>query len=236
MQIKIDRLRAGAETARGIAVIIDVLRAFTCAPLLFSLGIEKSILVSNPEEDLQLKAADENLILIGEIEGIPIEGFDFGNSPGQLLRAQPSLFVDKTIVQRTSSGVQGVIAALSVAEEVLLGSFNLAQATAKYISAKKPEHVSLVAMGWSLREEAPEDEYCARYLAHLLGTGRYDHVAALREIIFHKSTRKFIKNNLDHFPAEDPIICLQRNIYDFALRAEWENGLAVVRKICIGPE
>ena len=236
MNIKIGRLRTGAETARGIAVIIDVFRAFTCAPLLFSLGIEKSILVSNPEEALALKAADENLMLIGEIEGIPIQGFDFGNSPGQLLRAKPSLFVDKTIVQRTSSGVQGVIAALSAAEEVLLGSFNLARATASYISAKKPEYVSLVAMGWSLREKAPEDEYCARYLAHLLGTGQYDHVAALREIIFHKSTRKFLKGDLGHLPAEDPIICLQRNVYDFVLRAEWENGLAVVRKICLDPE
>lgn len=236
MDIKIDRLRTGAETARGIAVIIDVFRAFTCAPLLFSLGIEKSILVSSPEEALALKAADENLMLIGEIEGIPIQGFDFGNSPGQLLRAKPSLFLDKTIVQRTSSGVQGVIAALSAAEEVLLGSFNLAQATANYISAKKPEYVSLVAMGWSLREKAPEDEYCARYLAHLLGTGQYDHVAALREIIFHKSTRKFLKGDLGHFPAEDPIICLQRNVYDFVLRAERENGLAVVRKICLDPE
>ena len=50
MKVTHTRLLEGAQAARGVAVIIDVFRAFTCAPLLFSLGIQKSILVSTPEE------------------------------------------------------------------------------------------------------------------------------------------------------------------------------------------
>ena len=48
MDISRASLLEGAKAARGVAVIIDVFRAFTCSPLLFSLGIQKSILVSTP--------------------------------------------------------------------------------------------------------------------------------------------------------------------------------------------
>ena len=47
-----------------------------------------------------------------------------------------------------------------------------------------PARVSLVAMGWDLKERAPEDEGCARYIAHLLGAGNYDHNKTLNEIQF----------------------------------------------------
>ena len=91
--------------------------------------------------------------------------------------------------------------------------------------------MSLVAMGWDLRERAPEDEWCARYISHLLGTGDYDHNEALREIIFHKTTRRFLHSQAVYFPPEDPVLCMQRDIYDFVLTAEKKEDLVVVRKI-----
>ena len=231
MKITHRSLLPGAKNAHGLAVIIDVFRAFSCAPLLFSLGIKKSILVASPTDGLRLKKTDSNLILVGEVGGAPIEGFDFGNSPSQILNATSSFFKEKTVVQRTSSGVQGAIAALVVADEVLLGSYGLANATARYIESKQPEEVSLVAMGWDLKELAPEDEYCARYMAHLLREGEYNHIQALREIVFHESTQKFLRGDVAYFPAEDPILCLQRDIYNFVLRVGREKDLVVVEKI-----
>jgi 2-phosphosulfolactate phosphatase len=231
MKITHRSLLPGAKNARGLAVIIDVFRAFSCAPLLFSLGIEKSILVASPTDGFRLKKTDSSLILVGEVGGAPIEGFDFGNSPSQILNAAPSLFKEKTVVQRTSSGVQGAIAALVVADEVLLGSYGLADATVRYIESKQPEEVSLVAMGWDLKEIAPEDEHCARYMAHLLQDGEYNHIQALREIVFHESTQKFLRGDVAYFPAEDPILCLQRDIYNFVLRVGREKNLVVVEKI-----
>ena len=50
MKIFRKRLLPGALKARGVAVIIDVYRAFSCTPLLFSLGIKSSLLVSTPSE------------------------------------------------------------------------------------------------------------------------------------------------------------------------------------------
>ena len=231
MKINFGSLLPGAQNAKGLTVIIDVFRAFTCAPLLFSLGIKKSILVGSPSDALKLKQTDPSLILVGEIGGAPIDGFDFGNSPSQLLRSNSTFFKGKTVVQRTSSGVQGALAALAVADEVLLGSYALAKSTAQYILSENPEEVSLVAMGWNLEVIAPEDEWCGRYIAHLLGSSQYDHMQALREIVYHETAQKFLRGDVSYFPAEDPLLCLQRDLYDFALRAEREKGLIVVKKV-----
>jgi 2-phosphosulfolactate phosphatase len=134
-------------------------------------------------------------------------------------------------VQRTSSGVQGAIAALAVADEVLLGSYSVAKSTAEYILSRNPKEVSLVAMGWDLKEIAPEDEWCARYLAHMLGSGEYHHLQALREIVFHESTQKFLRRDVSYFPSEDAVLCMQRDIYDFVLRARQQGEFVVVEKL-----
>ena len=231
MKITRSSLLSGAKHAQGVAVIIDVFRAFSCTPLLFSLGIQSSIFVASPDQALKLKHQDPDLLLIGEIGGAPIEGFDFGNSPSQILNADRGTFLDRTVVQRTSSGVQGALAALKTAKEVLLGSYGLASATADYILACRPREVSLVAMGWDLKEIAPEDEGCAAYMAHLLGSGTYDHLQTLREIITHDSTQKFLRSDVSYFPPEDPIVCLQRDIYDFALRVKQTADSVQVEKI-----
>jgi 2-phosphosulfolactate phosphatase len=231
MQVTRSSLLEGAKAARGVAVIIDVYRAFTCTPLLFSLGIEKSILVATPQEAFDLKQENGDLLLLGEVDGIPIDGFDLGNSPSEILKKGVSFFKGRTVVQRTSAGVQGVIAALDAADEVLPASYALAGSTARHILKKQPESVSLVSMGWALEVIAPEDEWCARYLAYLLGTGSYDHNAALKEILFHKSTQKFFCVDKPHFPAEDPVLCLQRDIYDFVLKARREGDRVVIRRV-----
>jgi 2-phosphosulfolactate phosphatase len=231
MEVTHTRLLEGAQTARGVAVIIDVFRAFTCAPLLFSFGIQKSILVSTPEEAFVLKEKNSELVLIGEVGGIPIDGFDLGNSPSEILKKGTAFFNGKTVVQRTSSGVQGVLTALDVADEVLPASYTLAKSTARYILSKQPPRVSLVSMGVALKDIAPEDEWCGRYIAHLLGVNDYNHNEALKEILYNQTTQKFFDPAKPHFPPEDPIMCLQLDSHDFVLRARRDDGKVVVDKI-----
>jgi 2-phosphosulfolactate phosphatase len=230
MKVTRGSLLSGAQNARGIAVVVDVFRAFTCTPIMFSLGIRGSILVASPEEGLAMKKENPALVLVGEMAGVPIDGFDLGNSPSQILRLGRTFFADKMVVQRTSAGVQGALAALDAAAEVLLGSYVNSKATAKEIVSRNPDQVSIVAMGVQLKEKAPEDEWCARYIAHLLGHSEYDHNEALREIVFHETTQKFLRGDKAHFPAEDPVLCLQRDIYDFSLRVAREDALVIVRK------
>jgi 2-phosphosulfolactate phosphatase len=231
MQVILDSFLAGAQAARGLAVIIDVFRAFTCTPLLFSLGIEKSILVATPQEAFALKRDKNDVLLVGEIGGVPIEGFDLGNSPSEIRRQDPSMFKGRIVVQRTSAGVQGALAAIATADEVLVAGYTNARATADYILVQKPKRVSLVAMGWELKERAPEDEGCVRYIAHLLGAGVYDHNKTLSEIVSQETAQRFLRADNPHFPAEDPILCLQRDVYDFAMQVVHEKNFVWVNKI-----
>ena len=86
-------------------------------------------------------------------------------------------------------------------------------------------------MGVQLKEKAPEDEWCARYIAHLLGVTDYDHNEALRDILFQETTQKFLTSNRPEFPPEDPILCLQRDIHDFALKASRKGDLVIVKEL-----
>jgi 2-phosphosulfolactate phosphatase len=196
---------------------------------MFSLGLDKSILVSQPREALALKGRHQDYILIGEVGGLPIEGFDLGNSPSEILNQKPSYFKGKTAVQRTSAGVQGALAALEVADEVLVASYNIARTTARYILSRQPDQVSLVAMGWDLKERAPEDDWCARYIAHLLGAEDYNHDEAMREIVFSQNARRFLSADEPRFPPEDPVLCLQRDVYDYCLGVKRENHEVIIQ-------
>lgn len=207
----------GAKEAEGLAVIIDVFRAFSCTPLFFHFGADRVILEADPERALMRKHENPGAVLVGEVNEVPIEGADLGNSPSQIIQKGPSYFRDRTVIHRTTAGVTGATAAFKSAEEVLLGSFVTAKAVAAYITQKRPDRVTLVAMGDRAERPAPEDEACADYLEHLL-TGRpYDPVQAFREIVFQPTAQKFISGGRDYLPREDPIFCLQRDLFDLVL-------------------
>jgi len=231
MEVKLLSLQEGARKAGGLAVIIDVFRAFTCAPILFHLGVEKIIFVSRPEDGLALKKNRPDLLMIGEVDAAPIEGYEFGNSPRQLLAKDRACFAGRTAVQRTSSGVQGTLIALDQADAVLLAGYVNARATAEYVKRLAPEKVSLIAMGRNMKEATAEDELCARYIASMLGCGRYDHREAVRELIFSATTRLFTDGDYPYLPAEDPIVCLQRDLFDVVIRAKKEDGIVVARPV-----
>jgi len=108
---------------------------------------------------------------------------------------------------------------------VRLGRFDDARATATYIRQRNPATLSLVAMGSRASVPAPEDERCADYLESLLTGQPYDHVAALAEILAHHNARKYLDANNPHLPKEDIILCLQRDLVDFALRAEQRDDM-----------
>lgn len=220
----------GARQAEGVAVVIDVYRAFTSAALMLYLGADKLVLVAGAEAALELKRSLGSLA-VGEEKGRKVPGFDLGNSPGEVLAAGRALFEGRVVAQRTSAGVQGAVAAAARCDRVFLGSYLTAAATARAIAAlaPRPEVVSLVPMGWEGRVATPDDEGCADYLEHLL-TGRpYDHVTTLQRIVEHEATIKFLRGDRPHYPPADPIYCLQRDLLDFSLLLEQEDGRLVAR-------
>ena len=86
-------------------------------------------------------------------------------------------------------------------------------------------------MGDRAQKKAPEDEACADYMEHLL-TGRpFDPVGAIKEVLFQPTAQKFIRGEKAYLPREDPVFCLQRNLFDFVLAAKRGDGQIRVFKI-----
>jgi 2-phosphosulfolactate phosphatase len=221
----------GAREAEGLAVIIDVFRAFSCEPLFFHFGAERVILEADPGKARTLKREHPEFILAGEVNEVPLEDADLGNSPSEIILRGRSCFQGKTVVHRTTAGVTGVASAMDSANEVIPGSFLMARAISDYIHKKAPPAVTLVAMGSRAMEKAPEDEACADYLEHLLQGEPFDAIHALQEILFQHTAQKFLRGDKPYLPREDPAICLQRNLFDFVLSVKRESaGLVVTVK------
>lgn len=147
--------------ARGLVVVIDVLRAFTTAAYAFGAGAEEIILVSTVEEAFALKEKNPSLLLMGEECGQKIEGFDFGNSPTEIASAN---LQGKRLVQRTSAGTQGVIRCKN-ASAIYTSSFAVADATYKLIRNLSPHKVTFVTTG---NDQCDEDHALADYLSEKL--------------------------------------------------------------------
>jgi 2-phosphosulfolactate phosphatase len=218
----------GAREASGVAVVIDVFRAFSCAPLFFHYGARKVILEPDPAKAIAIKNQDPEIILAGEVDEIPIEGGDVGNSPSEILAKGNAFFRDRVVVHRTTAGVTGTAAAIEKADEVLLGSFVMAGAIARYIISTQPRRVTLIAMGSRAKEKAPEDEACADCIEGLLTGKSYDPVAALKAVLFQPTAQKFIQGTKPYLPREDPTFCLQRDLFDFVLIANKTEEKIVV--------
>ena len=79
MNIRILHMIEGAKAARGIAVIIDVFRAFTVETYLMRGGAAKIIPVGDVQIARDYYASHPDAILCGERNGITIEDFHYGN-------------------------------------------------------------------------------------------------------------------------------------------------------------
>ena len=223
--------RQGAREARGVVVVIDVFRAFTCAPLFFYFGAGRVILEADPDKAQRLKRENPEWILVGEVNEVPLQDADLGNSPSHIMKKGSSFFRGKTIIHRTTAGVTGVAAAVPGADQVILGSFVTAKATAAYIMGRDPDLVTLVAMGDRGKTPAPEDELCADYLEHLLTGTTYEPFEAIGNVLFQRTVQKFLVGEKPYLPPEDPLICLQRDLFDFVPIAETRGEFIEIDRV-----
>ena len=126
----------------GITVVIDVIRAFTTSHHAFRKGLRCIWPVASAEQAFALR--DEHLpdaLLAGEVEALPIPGFDFGNSPWEIDQAE---LQDKELILRTTNGVAATLRARDSREVLVAGLVN-AEATANYLRKQNPPTVVLVA-------------------------------------------------------------------------------------------
>ena len=217
MEIQILQLLEGAKQARGLTVVIDVLRAFSLECYLSAWGAAELRPVSTLEEAFAWRARDPEVLLAGERGGAKCEGFDFGNSPWSI----PTEAVrGRRVIHTTSAGTQGVTHAAG-AEEIIAGSLVNAAAAAAYIRARRPETVSLVCMGNAGVREAPEDVLCAAYIRSLvLGEPIPDLEARIAELRYRGGAHFFNPETQQIYPEPDFWLCTKRDIFPFVLRVK----------------
>ncbi len=227
MEIRQLSLLNGAKQARGLAVIIDVFRAFSVAAYAFDKGARDIALVGEAWQAFMLRHQYPDAILMGEVGGKHIEGFDFDNSPTHIIESARN-FRDCRCIQRTSAGTQGVVNA-NDADEIVLGNIVCAQAIVDYIQARNPDVVTIVEMGESGMARNDEDTACSDLLAARLRGESVDEVELLARARNGRAAQRFLENHPDA-PSTDVDYCLQLDKFYFVMCVAREDGMLVARR------
>jgi 2-phosphosulfolactate phosphatase len=225
MRIKRLSLLKGASKASGLTVVIDVFRAFTTAAYAFNNGAERIYPVGSIEEAFKIKKMNPDWILMGEREGKQVEGFDYGNSPYEISKAN---LKDKIIIQTTSAGTQGIVLGKG-AQEILPGSFVIADAIIDYLRKKDPDEISLVGMGWGGKVKSIEDEACADYIEMKLNGEIPDFNQMKRKIRSNPEGEKFFNKSQPHFVEEDFHYAMDLNKFSFFMKVKRNKVPYIVR-------
>ena len=214
MQIEVMDFVAGARKAQGVAVVIDVFRAFSVACYAYARGAKRIIPVAEIEKALALKRDHPEYLAIGERGGRKVEGFDFGNSPTEISQIDVR---GKILVQTTSAGTQGLTNALH-ADVVLTGSLVNAAAICTYIESLKPERVSIVRMGLAAKERCAEDDLCAELLRGRLSGEGFDVSGVREQLRSAPAAKKFFDPEATWAPEGDFELCTDVDRFGFVLR------------------
>ena len=205
---------AGAREARGIAVVIDVFRAFSVAPHAFDAGAERVFPIGEVDEAFELGRRFPGAVLAGERHARRLPGFNAGNSPTEIRALD---LRGRVLVHTTHAGTQGLVNAAQ-ADEVLTGAFVNISAVCRYLQARGAGHVSLVRMGHEARERCAEDDLYAECLGKLL-RGESAPLGEVRERLRSApAARKFFDPASDWAPRDDFDYCTEVDRFDFVLR------------------
>jgi 2-phosphosulfolactate phosphatase len=212
-------------SSTGLVVVIDVIRAFTSAAFALSRGAEWIVPVGTIEEAIEYKRLNPGSLACGEVNGLPFPGFDFGNSPTQIMSLD---LTGRTIAQRTSAGTQGVVRS-TAADTLFAASFVVAAATVDCIRALSPESITFVITG-QVFDGGAEDLACAAYLEACLSGLAPDPSPYLDQVRQSHDARIFYDPSRPDFPESDIIYCTNLDRFEFAMPIRRDNGLPFIQK------
>jgi 2-phosphosulfolactate phosphatase len=216
MKIEILEFVEGARKAEGVAVIIDVFRAFSVSCYASDGGASRIIATDSVDKAFDLRMKYKDSVLVGERDEKKIDGFDFGNSPTEIITAD---IKGKTVIHTTTAGTNGLVNAVNAAI-VITGSFVNTGAIVRYIKAVGPEKVSLVAMGYRAQVSAEEDLLCAELIADGLRNQNAFSDSKIQDLQFTSGQRFFNPDNIIFSPPTDFFLCTIKDRFNFVLKAE----------------
>lgn len=156
---------AGKEWQNLICIVVDVLRCSSTLVTLFEAGCPFVYTASSLGEARSL-ARKFGLITVGERNAVQVRGFDFGNSPADLMAAD---LKGKGAVLTTTNGTAAVRRAAS-SRSVLIGCYRNALSCAEAalaLARTGGEGVGIICSGWKKRF-CLDDALCAGFLVQSL--------------------------------------------------------------------
>ena len=126
---------------KSTVVVVDLLRATSVISTAFECGVSTIIPVRTLEEARKYKDV-ENHIIAAERNTLPIEGFDYGNSPYHYIKANVK---GKTLVLTTTNGTNAIL--LAKEHKVITASFVNIDAVAEYL-VRDNNNIIILCSGW----------------------------------------------------------------------------------------
>jgi 2-phosphosulfolactate phosphatase len=123
------------------AVVFDVLRATSTMITGLEHGVKQFFPVETVEAARARRAADPSLLLAGERGGLPLEGFDLGNSPAEFKEIS-----GKSVVLTTTNGTVA-LQRVRGAKRIYVGALLNLDALARVLESEAPNNLLLVCSG-----------------------------------------------------------------------------------------
>ena len=209
------------------AVVIDVCRAFTTAAFAFNAGAAAVIMTDTVENAQCLNAAYPGSLVMGEVGGQRVPGFDLWNSPSEIHKLDLS---GKTIIQRTSAGTQGMVLYKDKVP-LLAGSFVIAEATLKFLEAASPETLALVATGVRNGIGGTEDIALAEYMSERLKGRQVSPNSYLEKASSWVGSAHGRNDETTRILQSDLALCLDVDRFKFALLVEQANNQLILKAV-----
>ena len=200
----------GARNARGVVVVIDVLRSFTVSAYALAGGARECVLVPTVGEALMLAKRIPGAIVCAEENALPVPGIDISNSPTQITAQE---LEGRTLIQRSTAGTP-VIGEAHSRDGVFAASLVVASATAQACLSRDPSIVTLVASA-----DYPEDHACAKYIEAAMAGRRIDLDELLEPLRASERYRRLMAGAWPGFPPTDLELSLMADRFDFAMPA-----------------
>ncbi|MEO6627324.1 MAG: 2-phosphosulfolactate phosphatase [Aquihabitans sp.] len=200
----------------GPVVVVDVIRAFSTAAYAFGAGARCIYLVASVEEALAFKAAHAGSIAMGEDRGLRPDGFDLPNSPALAAAFDMN---GRIVVQRTSAGTQGVVAASS-ASRLWCASLRCASATAAAVRAAGLGAPTYVITGWFAdRPDRPgsDDRLTAEHIESIRLADAVDHAEVARRVADSDEATRTLALGPAHCHPDDIALAVDVDRFAFAM-------------------
>ncbi|MDE3007866.1 MAG: 2-phosphosulfolactate phosphatase [Acidobacteriota bacterium] len=208
--------------ARGVVVVVDVLRAFTSAAYAFASGASSIWLVGTVDEALALAGEIPGALTMGEDHGRRPDGFDFSNSPVALANAD---LTGRVLVQRTSAGTQGAIAAKR-ATRLFAASLVCASATATAVGKTGSDEPTYVITGrFPDTPDGGEDDLATAQLIERARLGHDLEISATIDAVAQSRwARRLATLGGDDVHESDVAYCCDVDRFDFAMEVQRVGG------------